>query len=109
MNLYHATTPRAAARILRVGLEDHTTRQEPQFGPSVWFSETPSDENGGAKGRSVDQVRMPKRVALKYALHYPDNPELGALAKDFLMPAAVANQYPRRPFEFEEQEAKRHV
>ena len=86
---YHRT--RAVVAILRRGfrngkgtyLTDRTWR-------GVWLSNVPLDENKGAAGDALLEVRIPSRLVKPYEWF-----EEGKPYREFLVPAALLNEHGR--------------
>lgn len=73
----------------------------PEWWTGVWLSDTPLVGNEGAKGDDLIAVRIPQGVVEEF--EWVNETSVGGY-REFLVPAEVANRYPRRFVGLDEQE-----
>jgi len=87
MRLYHSTTEENAAKIIRVGFKDSAGLPVDGYEHAVWFCPVPS-----AYGDTTLYIDVPDGVAVE--VERCDSKCMEDIQREFLLPAAVANQYP---------------
>jgi hypothetical protein len=92
MALYHVTTAEGAASIEANGFADAAGyyRQEADRA-GVWIADTPQPVGGGLSSPVVIEIDAPAAALAEYEWS-----EAGKPYRQWLVPAAVLNAYPRR-------------
>jgi hypothetical protein len=95
MRLYHRTTAGRAVLIAAEGFQDGQPR-DPEQWPGVWFA--PDAPMDGAAWEMLAPailfLEIPDDVAGEYEMNRASGPAWYRTWREFLIPAAVINQYP---------------